>query len=187
MFHVKHSLEKILKELNIKKNSEKTDLLLLYLEELMRWNKKINLVSRKLTKEEILAKLIFPSLIPIKIIGKDEKILDFGAGGGIASIPSKIFKKQITLHLLEAKNKSIVFLEHISLLLDLDLKTINKFVRKTEDIEEKYDWIFVRAVNPEEIPQGLGGKILYYGKYTGDKFDSIEETAFKGNIISVLS
>ena len=52
MFHVKHSLEKTLKELNIKKNSEKTDLLLLYLEELMRWNKKINLVSRKLTKED---------------------------------------------------------------------------------------------------------------------------------------
>ena len=53
MFHVKHSLEKTLKELNIKKNSEKTDLLLLYLEELMRWNKKINLVSSCNLRPEI--------------------------------------------------------------------------------------------------------------------------------------
>jgi len=187
MFHVKHSLEEALEKLKIEPDTKKTSTLLQYIEELIQWNKKINLISRKLTKEEVLTKLIFPSLIPIKIIGEDEKILDFGAGGGLASIPLKIFKEQITLHLLESKNKPIVFLEHISLLLDLDLKIINKFVRKKEDIEEQYNWVFVRAVNTEQIPQGLASKILYYGKYTGDKFKLKKELSFKENIISILA
>jgi 16S rRNA (guanine(527)-N(7))-methyltransferase RsmG len=186
MFHVKHSLENTLQKLNIEANEEKTEKLLLYLEELMRWNKKLNLVSRKLNKEEVLTKLLLPSFLPYEIIKKGEKILDFGAGGGIASIPLKIFKPDILLHLLESKKKSVVFLEHISLLLDLDLNIINKFVKKEEDINERFDWVFVRAVNPEEIPKGISDKILYHGEYTGEKFICKRKIAFRGKTISVL-
>jgi len=187
MFHVKHFLEETLNELKIETNNKKTQKLLLYLEELMRWNKKTNLISRKLKKEEVFKKLLAPSLLPCGTIKEGEKILDFGAGGGIASIPLKIFKERITLHLLEPKNKPVAFLEYISFSLDLNLKIIKTFVRKAEDIEEKYDWVFVRAVNPEQIPKGLAAKVLYYGKYTGAVFRLKEELIFKGNIISVLT
>jgi 16S rRNA (guanine527-N7)-methyltransferase len=186
MFHVKHFLEESLKELKIETNNKKTEKLLLYLEELMRWNKKINLISRKLKKEEVFKKLLVPSLIPCGIIKQREKILDFGAGGGIASIPLKIFKEGITLHLLESKEKPVAFLEYISFLLDLNLKIIKTFVRKKEDIEEQYDWVFVRAVTLKQVPKGLAAKVLYYGKYPGDAFSLTEELSFKGNTISVL-
>jgi 16S rRNA (guanine527-N7)-methyltransferase len=184
---VKHLIEEYLKELKIQTNNGKTKLLLIYLEELIIWNKKINLISRKLKKEEVLKKLLLPSLVPYKIINDNEKVLDFGAGGGIATIPLKILKPKITLHLLESKTKPVVFLEHIGLLLNLEIKIINKFVRKKEDLEEKYDWIFVRAVDPEQVPQGLTNKILYYGKYKGDTFTRKEEISIKGNTISVLT
>ncbi len=187
MFHVKHFLEESLKELNIEPNNKKIEKLLLYLEEIMRWNKKINLISRKLKKEEVFKKLLLPSFLPYGIIKEGEKILDFGAGGGIASIPLKILKEQITLHLLEPKKKPVAFLEYISFSLDLNLKIIKTFVLKAEDIEEHYDWVFVRAVNPEQIPKGVAAKVLYYGKYTGDIFRLKEELLFKGNIISVLT
>jgi 16S rRNA (guanine527-N7)-methyltransferase len=187
MFHVKHSLEKALKKLNIKCENKKKDKLLLYLEELMLWNKKINLISRKLKKEEVLSKLLVPSLIPCLLINEGEKILDFGAGGGIASIPLKIFKPKITLHLLEAKNRPIVFLDHINLLLGLDLKIIKKYAQNKKDLEEEYDWIFARAVNPEQIPESLAEKILYYGKYTGGKFICKEKIAFNDSTISILT
>lgn len=187
MFHVKHSLEESLKDLNIETNDKKTEKLLLYLEELIRWNKKINLISRKLKKEEAFKKLLVPSLIPCGIIKQGEKILDFGAGGGIASVPLKIFKDGITLHLLEPKNKPVSFLEYISFSLDLNLKIIEAFVRKEGDIEERYDWVFARAVSPEQIPKGLAPKVLYYGKYAGDIFRITEEISFKGNTISVLA
>ncbi len=186
MFHVKHSIEKTLQELKIEPETKKVSTLLKYIEELIKWNKKINFISRKLTEEEVFAKLIFPSLIPINVINEGEKILDFGAGGGIASIPLKIFKPQITLHLLESKNKPVIFLEHISSLLNLNLKIINKFVKKEHDLEERYDWIFIRAVNPEKVPQGLARKIVYYGKYSGKLFRKKDELSFKGITISVL-
>jgi 16S rRNA (guanine527-N7)-methyltransferase len=186
MFHVKHSLEQALKELNIPYENKKKEKLLLYLEELMLWNKKINLVSRNLQKKEILKKLLFPSLTPYHIIKEGEKILDFGAGGGIASIPLKIFKPNINLYLLEAKKKPVIFLEHINLLLDLNFKTINIFALKKADLKEEYDWVFVRAVNPEQIPKGIAKKILYYGKYTGDKFSCQEKISFKNSVISLL-
>jgi len=186
MFHVKHLLEKTLKELEIKSNEKTNSLLLQYIEELIRWNKKINIISRKLKKEEILEKLIFPSLMPVKIVADNEKILDFGAGGGIASIPLKIFKPNTTLYFAESKNKPVVFLEHINSLLCLNAKITNKFVRKKDDLEEDFDWIFVRAVDPEKIPTGLADKILYYGKYKGEKFTCKEEISFKEKTISIL-
>jgi 16S rRNA (guanine527-N7)-methyltransferase len=186
MFHVKHSLEKALKELNIPYEKEKKENLLFYLEELLLWNKKINLVSRKLCKKEVLEKLFLPSLTPYHIIKEQEKILDFGAGGGIASIPLKIFKPGINLHLLESKKKPVIFLEHIKMLLGLNFKTINKFTLNRDNLEEEYDWAFVRAVSPEQIPKGVAKKILYYGTYTGDKFYCKEKRVFKNNVVSVL-
>jgi 16S rRNA (guanine(527)-N(7))-methyltransferase RsmG len=186
MFHVKHSLEETLNKLNIQTNNKKKESFLLYFEELLRWNKKINLISRKLTKEEVFKKLLLPSLIPYDLIDEGEKILDFGAGGGIASIPLKILKPNINLHLLESKNKLIIFLEHINLLLGLNLKIINKFVLKKNDLEEEYNWVFVRAVNPEQIPEDIAEKILYYGKYSGDKFTCKKKLLFETNTISIL-
>ena len=186
MFHVKHLLGQALKELKIEADEEKTENFLIYFEELLRWNKKINMVSRKLKKEEVLTKLLLPSLSSYKLVNKAEKILDFGAGGGVASIPLKIFKPKIRLYLLEAKRKPAAFLEHIGLLLKLDLNIINKFAQKKEDIDEQFDWIFVRAVNPEAIPKGASRKILYYGEYSGEKFTCKRKVSFSGNIFSVL-
>lgn len=187
MFHVKHFLEEALKELNIKHKNEQKEKFLLYFEELMLWNKKINLISRKLKKEEVLRKLLLPSLVPYRVIKEGEKILDFGAGGGIASVPLKIFKPNISLHLLESKNKPAIFLEHINQLLSLNVKIIKRFVNKKKDIEEKYDWVFIRAVNPEQTPRDIAYKILYYGRYTGEKFICKETIDFKENTISILA
>jgi 16S rRNA (guanine527-N7)-methyltransferase len=186
MFHVKHFLEEHLKELNVETASEKIDKLLLYLEELIQWNKKINLISRKLKKEEVLQKLLLPSLIPYEIINDNEKILDFGAGGGIAGIPLKIFKPGITLHMVESKHKPVIFLEYITSLLNLNIKIIQKFVRNAKDIEESYDWVLVRALDPDKIPEDTGRRILYYGKYTGVKFTIKNELNRKDNIVSIL-
>lgn len=186
MFHVKHFLEQTLGELKIDSDTHKISLLLKYLEELILWNKKINIISRKLTKENIIKKLIAPSLIPVNIVKDDAKVLDFGAGGGIASIPLKIFKPGVNLHLLESKRKPISFLKHINVFLNLKIKVQNKYVKKKDDLEERYDWTFVRAVNPENVPRELAKKTLYYGKYDGNNFRLQEEIEFKGNIISVL-
>jgi 16S rRNA (guanine(527)-N(7))-methyltransferase RsmG len=187
MFHVKHLLEKALQELKITSTEEKTSLLLQYIEELVRWNKKINIISRKLSEEEVAKKLICPSLIPIKKVKNNEKVLDFGAGGGIASIPLKIYSPNIKLQFLESKNKPAVFLEHINSLLCLNAKITKLFVKTKNDLKESFDWVFIRAVDPEKVPAGLADKIIYYGKYRGEKFVLEEELIFNQQIISILS
>ncbi|MEO0293007.1 MAG: RsmG family class I SAM-dependent methyltransferase [candidate division WOR-3 bacterium] len=187
MFHVKHYIEKSVKELGIKPDKEKINLLLFYLEELIKWNEKINLVSKKLKKEEILKKLILPSLIPYKMLRKGEKILDFGAGGGIVGIPLKIFLPETIFHFLEAKQKRVVFLEYIASILKIDIKVIKKFVKEKEELEESYDWVLVRGVNPERVPKNIGRKIIYYGKYKGNKLICENELRVKENIVSILS
>jgi 16S rRNA (guanine527-N7)-methyltransferase len=91
---VKHLLKNGLEELKITIREEKLQKLTLYIEELLKWNKKINLVSRNLTEEDIIKKLILPSLIPHGIIKNGEEILDFGEGAGIVGIPLSIIKNK---------------------------------------------------------------------------------------------
>ncbi len=187
MFHVKHSLQSSLKELNLPFNEEKLNKLEFYIDELLRWNEKINLVSRQLTKEDIAKKLILPSLIPHKIIPVGEDILDFGSGAGIVGIPLVIFKGETSFTLLESKIKPITFLRHISNTLSINVEIIHKFVKKQGDLPKHYDTILARGVDPENIPTGIGGKIIYYGEYRGNKLKIKSSIDWKNYKVSILT
>jgi 16S rRNA G527 N7-methylase RsmG len=169
MFHVKHLLKNGLKKLKITPKEEKLQKLTLYIEELLKWNKKINLVSRNLKEEDIIKKLILPSLIPHKIIKTGEEILDFGAGAGIVGIPLSIIKNKSSFTLLESKTKPLSFLRHMRNILSVDIILINKYLNKKEKLDKRFDKILIRGSNPEKIPSGLGNEIIYYGEYKGDK------------------
>ncbi len=187
MFHVKHSLEEGLKELEITPDKEKINGIALYIEELIRWNEKINLISRRLSQEEIVNKLILPSLIPHKIIHPGEKVLDFGAGAGIVGIPLKIVLPGITMHLVESRTKPTSFLHYIQGILNLDIKVIKKFVRKSGDLPLHYDSVLVRAVEMENIPSGIGERVIYYGEYKGKTLKLEFSLRFRDWQVSILS
>lgn len=187
MFHVKHSLKNGLKELKITLKEEKLQKLILYIEELIKWNKKINLVSRNLTEENIIKKLILPSLIPHKIIKTGEEILDFGAGAGIVGIPLAIIKNKSSFTLLESKTKPVSFLRHMRNILSVDIKLINRYLNKKEEIEKYFDKILIRGLDPEKVPPGLGNEIIYYGEYKGNKLKIKSFLSWETYKITVLS
>ncbi len=187
MFHVKHLMKNGLKKLKITPKEEKLQKLILYIEELLKWNKKINLVSRNLTEEDIIKKLILPSLIPHKIIKNGEEILDFGAGAGIVGIPLSIIKNKSTFTLLESKTKPLSFLRHMRNILSVDIILINKYLNKKEKLDKRFDKILIRGSNPEKIPSGLGNEIIYYGEYKGDKLKIKSSISWETHKITVLS
>jgi 16S rRNA (guanine527-N7)-methyltransferase len=61
----------------------------LYLSELKKWNKKINLTSLN-EDQEIVVKHFLDSLTPLPHVPMGSFIMDLGSGGGLPGIPMKI-------------------------------------------------------------------------------------------------
>ncbi|MGD8353820.1 MAG: 16S rRNA (guanine(527)-N(7))-methyltransferase RsmG [Pseudomonadota bacterium] len=103
---------------NLSENAK--DRLFLYYSELLRWNSKVNLVSRR--DHDWLRIHFLDSLAPIGIglLRGDVKVVDLGAGAGFPGVPLKLACEDIFLALAEASGKKCAWLKHIIRVLRLD-------------------------------------------------------------------
>jgi 16S rRNA (guanine(527)-N(7))-methyltransferase RsmG len=124
-----------------------------YVELLLEWNKKINLISRK-DEENFWTYHILHSISPLfklKILEKC-KIVDIGTGGGLPGIPLKIMCPDISLICLDATRKKA---NAVSQMIDeLKLENVNVIWGRAEEIGmqhaylHKFDVVVARAVGP---------------------------------------
>ena len=84
---------------------------LLYLDELLRWNKKINLTSIR-NKDSALEKHLLDSLTLLKHVKRGESFLDVGSGGGLPGIPVAIADRTLQLVSVDSVGKKINFQKH---------------------------------------------------------------------------
>jgi 16S rRNA (guanine527-N7)-methyltransferase len=79
-----------------------------YVNELLYWNEKVNLISRK-DYEQIIEKHILHSLALLKYyeIPHKARVLDVGTGGGLPGIPLKIARPDIFITLIDSINKKM--------------------------------------------------------------------------------
>jgi len=84
----------------------------LYLGELVKWNKKLNLTSLK-TETEIVIKHFLDSLTPLAHIGMGSFVMDLGSGAGLPGIPMKIARPDLRIILLEARGRRVAFLNNV--------------------------------------------------------------------------
>lgn len=138
---------------------------------LIEWNKKINLTT--ITDEnEILIKHFIDSLIPLKYIDNQAKVLDMGTGAGFPGIPTKIAKPDINITLVDAVNKKITYLNDVKE--KLELKNIELIHSRAEALardkkyRESFDIVISRALaNMSTLSEYLlpflkvGGKAIY--------------------------
>lgn len=97
----------------------------LYVELLLKWQKKINLISGK-TTDDIWTRHINDSLQLIKLIPNDTKtIIDIGSGGGLPGIPLAITTGIKTI-MIESDTRKSVFLQEASRQLAIDTDIINQ-------------------------------------------------------------
>ena len=135
-------------EFGIPLGKEKAESFGLYLKELKRWNKKINLTSL-VDDRDIIIKHFLDSLTPLKYLSKQSFILDLGSGGGFPGVPLKIAEPSLKVVLLESSKKKNSFLNHI--ISALSLKGITAIKQRAESKEfqllmnETFDVVIARA------------------------------------------
>ena len=106
-------------ELGLDVDVEKTGQLETFIQELKKWNQKVNLTSIT-SDEDIVVKHLLDSLVVANHIQEQESILDIGSGAGFPAIPLKIVKPDAEVVSVDAVNKKILFQKHIGRLLKLN-------------------------------------------------------------------
>ncbi|MCJ7500543.1 class I SAM-dependent methyltransferase [bacterium] len=93
--------------------------LFIYYTELERWNRKVNLVSRR--PHDWIRIHFLDSLAPLALglLGKDGRVVDLGAGAGFPGMPLKIAREGISLCMAEASGKKCTWLKHLIRALDV--------------------------------------------------------------------
>ena len=125
------NLDKILNELTLNIDDSIVDILEEYFEILFKWHEKNNILSTR-DRSYFLQRDFYDSLSMLKYLPKGP-LLDIGTGAGIPGILLSFFRPNDHITLLDRRDNSIRFLEHVKLKLKLKnieiIKTdINKMI-----------------------------------------------------------
>ena len=120
---------------------EKFDALL---DELERWNRRVNLTAIR-DRGEMVTAHIGDSLVAQPLL-RGGRVLDVGTGAGFPGLPLAIVEPQREFHLIDSNNKKIMFVQHVAGLLGLDNVTAVK--TRSEDYAPGYrfDTVIARAL-----------------------------------------
>ncbi len=94
------------------------DKLLVYLDLLMRWNRKINLTSVR-TEEECITRHFGESFLLSKVAPLQGRLLDIGSGAGFPGLAVKLIAPELEVTLLEPVAKKRAFLKEAARACDL--------------------------------------------------------------------
>lgn len=167
------------KEIEIVLKEEQIDQFFCYMEQLLKWNEKINLTA--ITKpEEIILKHFIDSMTIEKYLKENSKIIDVGTGAGFPGIPLKIIRKDIQVTLLDSLNKRVNFLKGV--IQNLGLTKIEAVHARVEEFgknkkyRENFDYATSRAVaNLSTLAEYLVPLVKINGKCIAMKGSHIEE------------
>ena len=120
------------------------DRLATLLDELERWNRKVNLTAIRDRGEMVTAHLV-DSLV-VRPYLRGTQILDIGTGAGFPGLPLAIAEPDRQFMLLDSNNKKIAFVEHVGALLGLDNVSVAR--SRAEDFApgKRFDTVVARAV-----------------------------------------
>jgi len=158
-----------------------------YIELLIEWNQKINLVSRK-NEDKIEEQHILHSLSIAKMIDFEpgSSVLDLGTGGGLPGIPLSILFPETHFHLVDSIQKKIMVVLDIQSKLKLTNVTAEQ--QRVEQLSTTYDFVVTRAVanckklmtwtkglyKPENNHDFLNGLIALKGGDLAEELDSLK-------------
>jgi 16S rRNA (guanine527-N7)-methyltransferase len=128
----------------------------LYYEELVEWNKRINLTAitgydEVQIKHFLDSLTLVPALDDMPWAKGDFALLDVATGAGIPGIPMKVFLPRIRLVLLDSVAKKTAFLKHVVGRLGLEHVEVAtgraEEVAHQSDYREKFDLVVSRALS----------------------------------------
>ena len=136
---------------NYNVSRESVERLKIYVETLVKWQNKINLIGLS-TKEDIWNRHIIDSLQVLEIIQRQNrnlKIIDLGTGAGIPGIILAIARPTWQIHLVESNSKKVAFLYEVARLTNIKPQ-IHLARIENLDIATRvdFDWVMSRALAP---------------------------------------
>ncbi len=150
-----------IKKLGYECKDSNIELIELFYDELIEWNKKVNL-TRITDEKDFIDKHILDSLSCKKVIDKilkdNFKVIDIGTGAGFPLLPLWFFYSDIQITLVDSVNKKLDFIRHFLKVAkekfeDLDISKVKVIHSRAEDLaldkehREKYDLIVSRALS----------------------------------------
>ena len=135
-----------------------------YINQILKWNKTRNLVSRNLTKNDLAEHFLDCAVLQKTL--KTGSVIDLGSGSGFPGICLAIIDPKRKVTLLDSNRKKTTFLTHVKNELELNSVTVRN--ERVEDIDRINDEnIVCRAFKePEDIVKSLKDKITKRNKIT---------------------
>jgi 16S rRNA (guanine527-N7)-methyltransferase len=125
-------------------------LFLTYLEELKKWNRKVNL-TKITTDSGIIARHFLDSLTVCRHLKGSKRLLDMGSGAGFPGIPVKIAMPQVEVTMMDSVEKKVHFLRHIIRRLGLKgavaVKARAEEIGVLEGLKGSFDCVVSRALS----------------------------------------
>ena len=164
---------------------------LVFLDELLRWNQRINLTSIT-DRAEAIEKHLIDSLLLLPYVQNSSKIMDLGSGGGLPGIPLAIAISSLQVVSIDSVGKKINFQKHLKRLLHLEnLQVVQSRAENLDQIplaEGEYDLVVARAFTSLETLLNCaapwlkpGGRVIAMKGPGGSSELSSAETAIKQN------
>ena len=104
---------------------EQIDSLCLFIDLLVEWNSKINLVGTS-DRVRIINELLLDSMVHVPYLPFNGKMVDLGSGAGFPALIIKIIKPDLKVKLVESNSKKVSFLKYVIHKLKLtDISPVN--------------------------------------------------------------
>jgi 16S rRNA (guanine527-N7)-methyltransferase len=140
-----------LQALGLEISATSREKILVYCRELLKWNRRINLIARNTPPDEALEKHFLDSLTLLPILEQygesDSTLLDVGTGAGFPGLVLAAVRPGLRVTLVEVRQKRVTFLRHIIRTLDLANITVVATRLEQASLEgHRFDFITGRAV-----------------------------------------
>lgn len=135
MFDFNTRLEKGLAVLGLAITPDASARLSIYFSELKKWGKKVNLIAKSTSDEQIVENHFLDSLTILPLLeGVGIHLLDIGTGAGFPALVCKAACPELAVTLVEPRSKRVSFLGHI--VRTLGLEGVNIIPCRIEEEEE---------------------------------------------------
>lgn len=105
-----------------------------YYDELLRWSRRMNLIGKNLSAEDIVADHFLDSLLLLPYFRKTQSsLVDVGSGAGFPGLVCGAVETQLLVKLVEPRLKRVSFLRHIVRHLHLD--NVEVVAERVENVE----------------------------------------------------
>jgi 16S rRNA (guanine527-N7)-methyltransferase len=116
------------------------------LDELGRWNQRVNLTAIR-DRDEMITGHLLDSLV-VRPLLQGRRILDVGTGAGFPGLPLAICEPDRDFVLLDSNNRKIMFVQHVAALLGLSNVAACKARAEDYAPAERFDTVIARALGP---------------------------------------